>query len=200
MSRPRITGTRPLYEGWARYLLAEIRLPDGGTITREVEDHGRAVVVLPYDPDRRTALLVRQFRAPVALTGAAEDLYEAPAGRLDEADPADCARREAFEEVGLRLRALEPLGQVYPMPGISTEILDVYLAPYAASDRTGEGGGLAEEHEGITVVEMPLADLAGMADAGVLRDLKTLVLVQTLRLRRPDLFGAPALEAGGASG
>ncbi|ACA20274.1 NUDIX hydrolase [Methylobacterium sp. 4-46] len=187
-SRPAITGTRVLYEGWARYLLAELRLPDGRTVTREVEDHGRAVAVLPYDPDRRTALLVRQFRAPVALTGAAEDLLEAPAGRLDEADPADCARREAFEEVGVHLAELEPLGRVHAMPGISTEVLDLYLAPYAAADRAGEGGGLAEEDEAITVVEVPLAGLARMADSGALPDLKTLVLVQTLRLRRPDLF------------
>jgi hypothetical protein len=35
---------------------------------------------------------------------------------------------------------------------------------------------------------MPLAELAGMADSGGLDDMKALVLVQTLRLRRPDLF------------
>jgi hypothetical protein len=38
------------------------------------------------------------------------------------------------------------------------------------------------------VVEMPLADLALAADRGELSDLKLLVLLQTLRLRHPDLF------------
>ena len=59
---------------------------------------------------------------------------------------------------------------------------------YAAEDRTGEGGGLAGEHENITVVEMPLAELRDRADRNALDDMKTLCLVQTLRLRRPDLF------------
>ncbi|ACL62029.1 NUDIX domain-containing protein [Methylobacterium nodulans] len=191
-TRPRIVGTRTLYEGWGRYLLAEVRLADGGTITREVEDHGRAVAVLPYDPERRTALLVRQFRAPPCLVDGAENLLEAPAGCLDESDPAACARREAFEEVGVRLSTLEPVAQAFAMPGISTELMDLYLAPYGSADRDGEGGGLATEHENIVVVEMPLAELAAMAEQGGLRDLKTLVLVQTLRLRRPDLFAGPA--------
>jgi hypothetical protein len=74
------------------------------------------------------------------------------------------------------------------MPGISTELMHLYLAPYGPGDRTGAGGGVAGEHENITIVEMKLFDLAAMADRGELVDLKTLALVQTLRLRRPDLF------------
>jgi hypothetical protein len=38
------------------------------------------------------------------------------------------------------------------------------------------------------VVKLPLAELAAMADAGQITDMKTLAVVQTLRLRRPDLF------------
>ncbi|MFE1602617.1 NUDIX domain-containing protein [Methylobacterium sp. ID0610] len=172
--------------------MAEVQLPDGSTITREVEDHGRAVTVLPYDPERRTALLVRQFRAPPCIVDGSVDILEAPAGCLDEDDPAACARREAFEETGVRLTALEPVTRAFSMPGVSTELMDLYLAPYRGSDRTGEGGGLASEQENIVVVEMPLADLAALAEEGGLRDLKTLFLVQTLRLRRPDLFGPAA--------
>jgi len=74
------------------------------------------------------------------------------------------------------------------MPGVSTERMDLYLAAYAEADRVGEGGGAPGEHEGITVVEMPLAELARLADGGQLTDMKALTLVQTLRLRRPELF------------
>ena len=74
------------------------------------------------------------------------------------------------------------------MPGISTEQMDLFLASYAENDRVTAGGGLAEENEQITVVEIPLKDLAAAADDGSLTDMKTLVLVQTLRLRRPQLF------------
>ena len=48
--------------------------------------------------------------------------------------------------------------------------------------------GIVDEDEDITAVELKLAELAALADTGKLADIKTLVLVQTLRLRRPDLF------------
>src|SRR3712207_8178048 len=43
-------------------------------------------------------------------SGGKPEMLEAPAGLLDEDDPADCARREALEEVGLTLTSLEPVG------------------------------------------------------------------------------------------
>ncbi len=187
--RPELIDLKTLHEGWGRLIALRIRLAGGEIIRREVEDHGAAVAVQPYDPERRVALLVRQFRAAVFHAGGAAELLEAPAGLLDEDDPADCARREAMEEVGLTLRDLEPAGAVWTMPGISTERMHLYLAPYGPGDWTGEGGGVSDEHENITVAEMPLAALAAMADRGELADLKTFALLQTLRLRRPDLFG-----------
>ena len=75
------------------------------------------------------------------------------------------------------------------MPGISTERMHLFVAVYEAADRIGEGGGLAEEHEGTRPVEIALLELSARADAGTLADLKTLALLQTLRTRRPDLFG-----------
>ncbi|MFL5083145.1 MAG: NUDIX domain-containing protein, partial [Microvirga sp.] len=133
-------------------------------------------------------ILVHQFRAPVFHVAGADALLEAPAGGLDEDDPEACARREAEEETGLVLRDLEPVAAAWTMPGVSTERLHLFLAPFRAADRVGEGGGLAEEHENIVVVETALADLAGMADRGEIEDLKTLALVQSLRLRHPALF------------
>jgi len=186
--RHEIIDHKTLHEGWGRLFALRIRLPDGQVIKREVEDHGHAVAVLPYDPERRVAMLVRLFRAAVFQASGEEEMLEAPAGLLEEDDPADCARREALEEVGLTLSSLEPAGAVWTMPGISTERMHLYLAPYSLRDRTEAGGGVPEEHENITVCEIGLGELAGMAEEGRLTDLKTLALVQTLRLRRPDLF------------
>lgn len=185
-----ITGVRPVHEGWSRFMIATVRLANGKLVEREVEDHGRAVGVLPYDAERGTALLVRQLRTPPLMAEGLSEMLEAIAGLQEAKDPATCARREAFEEVGLRLGALESVVTAWSMPGISTERISLFLAPYSPTDRVGEGGGLAEENESITIVEMSLTDLAVMADAGALTDLKTLLLVQTLRLRRPELFGA----------
>ena len=185
---PEIRGTRTVHDGWASFLVAEVTTPEGAAVTREIEDHGEAVCVLPYDPERKVALLIRQFRAPPFFTAGVTDLLEVPAGLLDEADPAEGVRREAFEETGLRLSDLEPISTVWSLPGISTERMHLVLAPSAESDREGPGGGLAEEHEAITVVEMPLSTLAAMSEAGEIVDMKTLVLLLSLRLRRPELF------------
>jgi nudix-type nucleoside diphosphatase (YffH/AdpP family) len=184
----RILEVRTIYEGWGKFLKAKIELANGETVEREIEDHGRAVVVLPYDPQRRIVILVRQMRSPVLLAGGDAYSLEAPAGSLDEADPQMCARREALEEAGLRLGALEPVVRAWAMPGVSTEQLDMFLAPFYADDRVAAGGGLDDEQEYIEVVEMACVELAAMMDSGRLLDLKTLTLALTLRLRHPDLF------------
>ncbi len=177
-----------LYEGWSSFSLVRLRLEDGSVVERALEDHGQAVAVLPYDPERRLALLVRQLRVPILLLGE-EGYPEQPAGMLEHGeDPADCARREVEEETGVRLRELEPLGRYWSSPGCSTERVHLFLAPYAASDRIGAGGGV-DEHEDIKVVEAPLAELAARLDAGELRDIKLLALVLALKARRPELFG-----------
>src|SRR5262249_38178792 len=162
----KIVKTETAFEGYSRLLIATIELPDGQRIRREIEDHGRAVCVLPYDPARRTAILVHQFRAPAAFADGREHVLEAVAGSVEDEKPDDCAYREALEEAGLKLRAVEHLGTAWSMPGVSTEQMDLYLAAYSEADRVGLGGGLADEHEGITVFELPLADLGALADAG----------------------------------
>lgn len=188
MTRAKLEGVETLYEGWGRLLKVTASLPDGSTVSREVEDHGDAAAVLAYDPDRRVATLVRQLRAPILLAEGEPETLEVIAGRLEGDEPEVCARREADEEAGLRISTLQPVVVVHTMPGISTECVHLFLATYGEADRVGAGGGLAAEAENITVVEMPLDALAAMADRGELRDAKTLVLLQTLRLRRPELF------------
>ncbi len=186
-----IVSVRPVYQGWGRFMTAKVRLPDGMLADRQIEDHGASVAVLPYDAERRMALLVRQPRtaATFASEGQAEELLEAVAGRLEQGGEAgEEARREAWEETGLELGELERVARVWSSPEVSTERVSLFLAPYRAGDRKAEGGGLAGEGESITVVEMPLAELAALADAGRLPDMKTLLLIQTLRIRRSDLF------------
>ena len=185
----RIERSETVYKGWLKLLLVHLRGDKGETFERIVEDHGSGVAVLPYDPGRRVALMVRLPRTPVMLSGATEDLIEVPAGLLDDGEaPADAARREAFEEAGVRLTDLEPIGVVWTMAGISTERMHMFLAPYAAAQRTGKGGGLAAENENITVEEIPLDELARLADANALADIRALTSVLTLRARHPELF------------
>ena len=188
MSEPALP-LRILHQGWNTFGIATLTLPDGSTVPRALEDHGEAACVLPYDPERRVALLVRQARVGPAFWGEPASLAEAPAGGLDGGEPEETAIREAFEEAGVRLGGLEAVTRAYSMPSVSSERLWLYLAPYAASDRIAAGGGLHAEGELIEVVEANLSDLAAQALDGTMLDLKTLVLVQALMLRRPDLFG-----------
>ncbi|KAB1069216.1 NUDIX domain-containing protein [Methylobacterium planeticum] len=184
----KILSVRFIHEGWAKFGLAKVRLADGTEAEREIEDHGNAVGVLPYDPERRVATLVRELRVPALYVSSEQTQLEAPAGIIDDGTPEENARREVLEETGIRLHELEPVGTTYSCAGISTEQIHLFVAPYRSTDREERGGGAEGEHETIKVVEMPLAELSGMADRAALRDLKTLTLVLALRLRHPALF------------
>lgn len=176
-----------VYQGYVTLLAATLSGPDG-PFTREIEHHGRAACVLPYDPDRRTALLINLPRAPVIWAGGPPELLEAPAGMVEDEDPEEAALREALEECGVRLGRLDALGAPFSSPGISSERIDLYLAAYSAADRVGAGGGVAGEHEHITVEEVPLDLLWSWVEQRRIEDLKTLALILMLRVRRPELF------------
>src|SRR5438445_7665066 len=100
-----IAGVDVVHDGWAKFLIARVRLADGMIVRREIEDHGRAACVLPYDPVRGTAMLVRVLRAPALYAAERASVLEAIAGLIehDDADAMAGARREAYEEAGLRL-------------------------------------------------------------------------------------------------
>ena len=188
----RLLATHTAYAGWARILIASVRLADGHTVEREIEDHGEAVSVLPYNPARRTAILVRQLRAPVLFAAGAQETLEAIAGVIENEDAAACVHREAKEEALLDLDSVEHIFSAWTMPGISTERMHFYLGCYAGEARRELRAGVAGEHEDTTAVELGLADLARMADANELDDVKTLLMLHTLRLRLPHLFAPNA--------
>lgn len=185
---PAIIERKILHAGYLTVEQLRLRLADGAEVMREVEHHGNAAVVLPYDAERRCALVVRLFRAPVLVASGEASCEEACAGMIEQEDAPAAARREAFEELGVELKSLEFIARVWSSPGVSTERQSLFLAPYRRSDRTAPGGGVPGEHEGITVVERSLAGLALDADQASIADAKLLTLVLALRLRRPDLF------------
>jgi nudix-type nucleoside diphosphatase (YffH/AdpP family) len=177
-----------VYQGYSTLMVATLQAEDGTTFKREIEHHGHAVAVLPYDPARRTALMVSLPRAPVIWSDGPPELLEAIAGMIDGEDPQDCARREAMEEAGVRLGELEALGAAWASPGVSSERIQLFLAAYSARDRVAAGGGVEGEQENITVMEVPLAQLWAWIEERRIEDLKTLALVLALKVRRPELF------------
>ena len=103
----RIKESTLLFDGWTRFLTLEVEGPDGHRLTREVLDHGESACVLPYDVERRVALLVSQERVPQLYLGQHGPSLEAIAGRLEpDETAAESIRREAEEEAGLTIHPL----------------------------------------------------------------------------------------------
>lgn len=186
--RVKIEAIEPLSHRWAKldgYVISYTRR-DGKVdrLTREVHDHGHGAAVLPFDSRRGTVLLVRQFRLPAYLNGEEGHIVEACAGLLDGNDPADCARREAEEELGYRVSNLRQMASVFMTPGAVTERLTLFLADYDELSRVGGGGGHAHEGEDIEVLEMPFDEVRRLAKHGAVIDAKTLLLIMFLERER----------------
>lgn len=186
--RMRVLEKKILSDDWARltkYTIA-YRRRDGGeeTLLRQVYDRGNGACILPYDPERGTVLLVRQFRMPVWVEsgGATSDLIEACAGLLDDLDPEEAIRREAEEELGYRLGPIARVLDAYMSPGSVSERLAFFTARYSPADRIYAGGGKAEEGEDIEVLEPTLDDALAMVRAGTIADGKTILLLWHVKL------------------
>ena len=150
--------------------------------TREVYARGDAATVLPYDPQRGTVLLARQFRLPIRLHGQSGHIIEACAGLLEGDTPEACVRKEAQEELGLRLGEVEFLFHAFMSPGAITERVSFFAATYSPADRIGSGGGEAGEGEDIEVLEMTLEEAWRRVTTGEIQDGKTILLLQHRKL------------------
>ena len=190
--RIRILSQEILSDDWAilKKTTFDYRRRDGvwETQVRQTYDRGDGAAILPFDPDRGTVLLVRQFRWPAFVTGHKEPLIEVCAGLLDKDDPETCIRKEAEEELGYRLNSVKLLLTPYMSPGSVTERLWLFAARYSPADRISEGGGAPEEGEDIEVIEMPVDEAMGAISDGRIIDAKTILLLQHLKLN-PTLFG-----------
>lgn len=149
---------------------------------REVYDRGNGATVLLYNRAKKTVVLIRQFRIATWMNGNADGmLIECCAGLLDADDPETCVRKEAIEETGFQVGAVEKVFELYMSPGGVTEIIYCYLAEYDDADRAWAGGGV--EDEAIDVLEIPFSDALAMVERGEICDGKTVVLLQLLQLR-----------------
>jgi nudix-type nucleoside diphosphatase (YffH/AdpP family) len=188
-----IKSVRTLFDGWNAFHRVTIAQVDTEgfetTVTHSVEAHGEGVAILPFDPERKIALLVRQVRTPVIFAYGDGMTLEAPAGGRGSEAPAEAARRELLEEVGIAPQTLELVGAGFPMPGVSTELTHLFLAAFSEIDRvSGAGGGIHTEGEVIEIVEVPLLDLEPAIKDGRIKDLKAITLLYALKDRRPELF------------
>ena len=161
-----------IYTAWQgkswRLRVERRTLPDGSLVERGFIDHPGAVVLVPV---RATAvgpevLILRQYRYALQQT-----ILELPAGtRGRDEDWLACAQRELREETGFRAASLVLLGDCWPAPGVSNELMRIYLARELSPDPLPQ-----DVDEEIEVTALPLDELILMANNGRILDAKTMV-------------------------
>jgi ADP-ribose pyrophosphatase len=186
-----IVAQTTLSKGWTELSSYDIdyTASDGQThrLKREIYHRTPAATILLYDPKRQTVVLVRQFRLAAHLNGDPGWMVETPAGLLDGDEPEAAIRREAMEETGYQVHDVRFLFKAYMAPGSVTEVVHFFAAIVDAGDRVSSGGGLAEEHEDIEVMDVPLSEAMDMISSGTIIDGKTIMLLQWAALNHNQL-------------
>jgi ADP-ribose pyrophosphatase len=140
----------------------EVAMPGNGAVERTYVHHVGAVGVLAIDEEDRV-VLVRQYRHSLG-----RFLLELPAGLRDVAgeQPQETAVRELAEETDLAARTWSPLVSVHSSPGVSDELVQIFLAkdlvPVPEADRHVR---FHEEAE-MTVHRYPLSVAVDMIHRG----------------------------------
>ena len=151
--------------------------------SREAYDRGNGTTILLYNKEQKTVILTRQFRLPTFVNGNASGmLIEACAGLLDKDNPEDCIRRETEEETGYKIAHVQKIFEAYMSPGSVTEILYFFIAEYSKAMKVNDGGGIDHEEENIEVLEIPIQKAMEMIDKGEIKDGKTIMLLQYVKL------------------
>lgn len=163
----------------------DIQLDNGpwASHSREVYDRGNGATILLYNKSKKTVILTKQFRLPTYLNGNQSGLLiEACAGLLDKDNPEDCIRKETEEETGYQVKEIHKVFGAYMSPGSVTEILYFFIAEYSDEMKVSSGGGLQEEQENIEVLELPFQTAMDMIKTGEIKDAKTIMLLQHLKI------------------
>jgi ADP-ribose pyrophosphatase len=150
-------------KSWRLRVVDQI-LPDGTTAEKGVIDHPGSVVIVPLDGEQ--VLMLRQYRLSLD-----QGILELPAGTREGDEPwLTCAQRELREETGYQASEWTELGRVWPAPGLTNELLAVYLAQNLSPAPLPR-----DADEEIEVRKMPLDELVEMALNGQLQDAKSVV-------------------------
>ncbi|MGZ8559303.1 MAG: GDP-mannose pyrophosphatase NudK [Chitinophagaceae bacterium] len=153
------------------------------TQKREAYDRGNGATILLYNTEQKTVILTKQFRMPTYINGNETGmLIEACAGLLDKDDPEDCIRRETEEETGYKISAVRKIYEAYMSPGSVTELIYFFIAEYSSAMKVNDGGGIQHEQEDIEVLEISIDDAFKMIENGEIKDGKTIMLLQYIKL------------------
>ena len=162
------------YDGF--FKLYKVKLEDEGNILeRELFDTGQAVAALVFDTARQKYIFVKQYRLAnnSKVLEVVAGMHDNPQESLEAA-----ACREVEEETGYAVDKITAIASYYSSPGAFAEKISLFYAE--VSQKKSAGGGLADEHETIEVIEVAPLDLAALP----IEDGKTLIAVQWALLQK----------------
>lgn len=187
-----ILGREVLYQGifrMVRYSLRH-RLFSGewsDIFTREVLERYSAIAVLPYDPLLDQVILIEQFRPGSLADPKSPWLIEIPAGVISKGEhPEELAYREATEETGCELTALNHICETFVSPGGSNEFLHIFCGRVDAKE-VGGIHGLKHEQEDIRVINVSAQEAFDAVAAGKIQTTPALIALLWLQLHRRRL-------------
>jgi ADP-ribose pyrophosphatase len=180
------TGPEDRGGGFYRYERYRVTL-GGAAFERDAVRVGRVVVILPVDLERDEIVLIREFRIGGHLALGKGDMVELPAGRVERGEEwADAARRECQEEIGVAPRALMPIFELMPSPGMSDEHMCFFLGTVDAS-KVPARAGAAHEREETRPLRVPIDRALEALKSGKLHYGAAVIGLQWLALNRDRL-------------
>ena len=181
--------TELLSDNW--YILNNInfdyQLENGNWVnqSRESYDRGNGATILLYNREKKTIILIEQFRMPTYLNGNDKGLIiETCGGLLDGDDPITCIIKETEEEVGYKIKNVKKVFESYMSPGAVTEVIHFFIAEYTDNMKVSDGGGLDSEHEEIEILELDFDHALEMIKTGEIKDAKTMMLLQYAQINQ----------------
>lgn len=159
------TAREELLKGHLLHVVREtVRLPDGGSATREYVLHPGAVAIVPILEDGRI-VLERQYRHPTR-----QVMIEIPAGKLDAGEGAlVCGQRELLEETGYVAREWAHAFTMYPTVAYSDEAIEIWFARGLE-----HRGASLDEGEFLEIITATPEEILRWCQEGKIVDSKTL--------------------------
>jgi len=153
-------------------------------LTHEVYGKGDGVAILLFNTATKKVVLSKQFRMPAYVAGVKNGfLIEVCGGAIDENElPETSVIRETQEEMGYAVSYLEKVSTIFLSPGLMKEQVHLYIAKYKEEDKIDGGGGLVNENEEITVLEMLFEDALKMIETQEIVDARTIMLLYHLKV------------------
>jgi ADP-ribose pyrophosphatase len=145
----------------------KIALRNGREVELAIVRHRPSVVLIPVNDDGQI-VMIRQYRHALG-----RDIWELPAGSVDEGESAEAAAaRECEEEIGQVPTRIDRLGGFYPTPGYCDEEM-IFFRVSGLQPPAPDSTHKPDDDEEITTRAMSLGDAKAMVARGEIIDLKT---------------------------